>query len=192
MFIHRPFRLMFTAPLEEGGGKQEDPKPKPTAEMTAEERAEFEEKAKRRAQDKLKAFNGKTPEDVAKLEQELERLRKEKLTEQERAVEEARAEARTAAFAEANSQTVETSLRIALRGRTADAAALLDLDRSTFVADGRVDADAIAKWVEDNSAPTGGGKRPPVKIGQGYHEQLKVSDRETGKAEAEKRFGKKN
>lgn len=191
MFIRRPFRLMFTG-LDETGGKQEEPKPKPTSEMTAEERAEFEEKAKRRAQDKLKAFNGKTPEDVAKLEQELERLRKEKLTEQERAVEEARAEARTAALAEASSQTVETSLRIALRGRTADAAALLDLDRSTFVADGRVDADAIAKWVEENSAPTGGGKRPPVKIGQGYHEQLKVSDRETGKAEAEKRFGKKN
>ncbi len=191
MFIPRPFRLMFTGPEGEGG-KHEDPKPKPPSEMTPEERAEFEEKAKRRAQDKLKAFNGKTPEDVVKLEQELERLRKEKLSEQERAVEEARAEARTAALAEANSQTVETSLRIALRGRTADAAALLDLDRSTFVADGRVDADAITKWVEEHSAPADGGKRPPVKIGQGDHGQLKVSDRETGKAEADKRFGKKN
>lgn len=190
MLIRRPFRLVFTGPDETGGGKPDEEK-KPTAEMTPEERIAFEEGAKRKAQDKLKAFGGKTPDDVAKLEQELEALRKEKLTEQERAVEDARAQALSEAGAASAAQTVDAVLKVALRGRTADAAAVLELDREAFISDGAADVDAIAKWVEENSAASGE-KRPPVRIGQGDREQLKVSGRATGEAEALKRFPQKN
>lgn len=189
MFIKNSFRRVFNVESEAGGQSVEEKKP--TAEMTPEERIEFEQAAKRKAQDKLKAFGGKTPEDVAKLEQELEQVRKSKLTEQERAVEEARTQARAEAASSNASQTVDAVLKVALRGRTADASALLDLDKSAFVAGGSADVDAITKWVEENSAAAGE-KRPTVKIGQGEHEQLTVSDRETGKAEAQKRFGSKN
>jgi len=190
MFI-RPFRLVFNGPDETGASVKREDEKKPTSEMTPEERIAFEEGAKRKAQDKLKAFGGKTPDDVAKLEQELEALRKEKLTEQERAIEDARAQALSEAGAASAAQTVDAVLKVALRGRTADAAAVLGLDRASFITDGVADTDAIEKWVEENSAASGE-KRPPVRIGQGDHEHLKVSDRATGEAEAEKRFGKKN
>lgn len=183
------FRLRFAAEGEQGGSGQPVGK-KPTSEMTSEERIEFEQAAKRSAQDKLKAFDGVTPADVQKLRDQIAAAEAEKLTEQERAVSAARAEARTEAQTAAAAQTVDAVLKVALKGRSADAAALLDLDKSAFVADGAPDIDAITKWVDDNSAITG--SRKHVDLGQGAREPLQTSDRATGEAEAQKRFGKNN
>ena len=177
-------------PDNQGGGDKSSEK-KPTSDMTPEERIEFEEKAKRRYQDKLKAFDGKTPEDVKKLEQELEALRQEKLTEQEKAVEEAAKNARAEASTTAASSTVDAVLKVALRGRTADAAAMLELDRSQFITEDSADTEKILAWVEEHSTAMNE-KRLPVKTGAGSHERLEVSAREAGRAAAQKRFGKKN
>lgn len=190
MFVRMPFRLRFNAEGEQGGSVQQVEK-KPTAEMSPEERIEFEQAAKRSAQNKLKAFDGVTPADVQKMRDQLAAAEAEKLSEQERAVAAAKAEARTEVSATAAAQTVEAVLKVALRGRTADAAAILDLDKSAFVADGKADVDAITKWVEEHSTASAGGKKPPVDLGQGNREQMQTTDRATGEAEAQKRFGKK-
>lgn len=189
MFVKLPFRLRFAGEGEQGGSGGEVKKL--TSEMTPEERIEFEQAAKRSAQDKLKAFNGLTPADVAEMQRKLDAVEAEKLTEQERAVAAARAETRTEVVATAAAQTVDAVLKVALRGRSADAAALLDLDKGSFVSDGAADVDAITKWVEENSTASGGEKKRHLDLGQGDREHMQVSDRATGEAEAQKRFGKK-
>ncbi|MBC9954938.1 hypothetical protein ICM05_09840 [Leucobacter sp. cx-42] len=190
MKINR-FRLRYSTEGEQGGSGQPGEK-KSTADMTPEERIEFETSAKRSAQDKLKAFNGVTPADVAEMQRKLEEAETEKLTEQDRKVKEARDQTRAEVRAEGAAEAVELALKIALRGRTADAHALLDLDRSSFVVDGKADASAIGKWVDENSSSASDQKRkPPVNLGQGSREPLHQSDRATGEAEAQKRFGKK-
>lgn len=191
---YRLFRLRFITDGDTGGSKPEGEQKKPTSEMTPEERIEFEQGAKRKAQDRLKAFDGTTPEDVATMRQKLDQLEKEKLTEQERAVADARDEARAEAFASSASHTVDAVLQVALRGRSADAATLLALDRSTFVVDGKADTAAIEKWVEENSTAGSSADqgRRHVDLGQGDRERQTVSGRATGEAEAQKRFGKKN
>jgi hypothetical protein len=60
------------------------------------------------------------------------------------------------------------SLDKALRDRTFEPSKLLNLDRTQFVKDGAVDADAIKDWVEKNSAE--GPKKRPFDPGQGQRD----------------------
>lgn len=86
--------------------------------------------------------------------QELEKLRLQSMTDQERAVEQARADARAETLREIGVSRVDDAVRVAVAGRTVDVDALLEgLDRSRFVDDdGQPDRDAIASWV-DRVAP---------------------------------------
>lgn len=85
---------------------------------------------------------------------ELEQVKQASMSDQEKAVELARNQARTEVLMEIATERVEDAVRLAAAGRNVDVDALLDgLDRSRFVTEeGRPDTEAIASWV-DRIAP---------------------------------------
>lgn len=97
---------------------------------------------------------------------ELQRIRDEKKTPDQKAIDDAKAEGRAEALALLGQERFKNALDKALVGRVPDVGALLDLDRSQFIKDGSVDADALKTWVTANSseAPKGGNGKDP---GQG-------------------------
>lgn len=103
----------------------------------------------------LEAFKARarTAEKAAKTaEAELEKLRKATMSEQEKAVAEARAVGRAEAVAEANDRLLRAEIRATAAGKLADpadAAALLG-DLSTFLtADGEPNAKAITSAIDE-------------------------------------------
>lgn len=100
---------------------------------------------------------------------ELEKLRKTTMSDQEKAIEAAKASARAELMAEVGAERVENAVRAAIAGRNVDADALLDgLDRSKFLdGEGRPDTQKLTEWV-DRIAPKGQTPKPGAKdIGQG-------------------------
>ena len=85
---------------------------------------------------------------------ELEQLKREAMTDSERAVAEARDTARAEALAEVSGRLVEAEVRTAAAGRPVNVDALLDgLDRSRFISEsGEVDREALTGWL-DQLAP---------------------------------------
>jgi hypothetical protein len=85
---------------------------------------------------------------------ELDELRKQSMTDQEKAVAEARTEARADALREVGGRLVQAEVRAAAAGRPVDVDALLEvLDASIFVGDdGEPDRARITAWV-DRVAP---------------------------------------
>ncbi|RJO74164.1 hypothetical protein D5S18_18600 [Nocardia panacis] len=72
----------------------------PIIEMTAEQQAAYWKHHARRHEDNAKAYKGVTPDQVRDMQTELAKLKDDKLTADERAVNQARTEARAAAEAE--------------------------------------------------------------------------------------------
>lgn len=180
---------------ETGGGAAKGPEfPADTAvkDMTSEQQTAYWKHQARKHEDRAKAFDGITPDQVRKNASDLEELRKKNLSDGDRAIEEAVERGRTEANGKAAVKVADTALRMALRGRLVDGATLLN--KPSFVNDGEADVDAIEKWVDENSAPKDGGNgdKPFPNLYQGGRESLNKTDRETGKAAAEKRFGKKS
>lgn len=97
---------------------------------------------------------------------ELDKLREQTMSEQERAVSQAKAEGRTEALREAGTRLVDAEVRAAATGRGVDTDALLEgLDRSKFLdAEGEPDRDAIQAWI-DRVAPA------EQERGDGFHRQ---------------------
>jgi hypothetical protein len=88
----------------------------------------------------------------AKAAAELEELKKSMLTDQEKAIEEARRETRQQTRAEYTTKLVDAKLETSLNGRILDANAVLSFEKSQFITDdGDVDEDAISNWVESNT-----------------------------------------
>lgn len=88
---------------------------------------------------------------------ELEKLRQQSMTDQEKAVNAARIEGRNAALAEVGGQLVVAQLRASAAGRV-DArvldAVLARLDTAAFLTDeGQVDTDSVAAFVESIAPP---------------------------------------
>lgn len=85
----------------------------------------------------------------AKAATELEALRAQSMTDQERAVAEARSEARAAAIAEVGKDRAADAIRAAAAGRPVDVEALVEgIDPARFLGDdGAPDRDAIDQWV---------------------------------------------
>lgn len=178
-----------------GGSEPKGPEfPADTAvkDMTSEQQTAYWKHQARKHEDRAKAFDGLTPEQVRKNAADLEDLRKKNLSADERAIEDAVERGRSEANGKAAVKVADTALRMALRGRLVDGSTLLN--KPSFVKDGEADIDAIEKWVDDNSTPKDGqgGGKPFPNLFQGDRESLNKSDRETGKAAAEKRFGKKS
>lgn len=187
---YRPF-LRFLMPADDnaggggGGGtppasqqqSQNDPaKPEdrgypqgvPVDDMSIEEKAAYHAYHSRKHENRVKAFGDWTPEKIAQVAAENERLRTAGQTESQREIEKAREEGRTEVRAELNRERATHALEKALQGRIPDASALLGLDVTKFVVAGSVDQAAIAAWVEDHSSETqvvktkvdvGGGRR---------------------------------
>ncbi|TFD27514.1 hypothetical protein [Cryobacterium cryoconiti] len=174
-----------------------DPDPKfpantPVKDMTPDQQIAFHESKGRKLEDKLKLFGGLTPEQVTALVKERDDLKTANQTDSEKAIEEARESGRAEVRTVLGAERFRTAFTAALAGRTADPAALLDLDRSQFIKGDKPDADAIKVWVEKNStAVTAEEKRKPVRIGQGNRDTIHAAAGEKGKAEAERRFGSK-
>lgn len=195
--------LVFNSENESGGSGEPDPKanesgtpkapdfPADTAvkDMTAEQQAAYWKHHAQKHENRVKAYGGLTPEQARKATEDLEEARKSKLPDAERALEEAREKARREVTAESAKREADTALKLALRGRVIDGATAFD--RPDFVKDGAADIDALLEWVEQNSQAAGG-ERKRVDLGQGNRGSLHVSGRESGRAEAEKRFGKKS
>lgn len=104
---------------------------------------------------------------------ELEELRRQTLTDQEKAVADAAEAARAETLAKVGTQLVAAEVRVATAGRSVDADALLDgIDPAKFLGDdGAPDRDAIAAWIDRVApAPTETNGTPAtaaVDLGQG-------------------------
>lgn len=99
---------------------------------------------------------------------ELEQLRSQTMSEQEKAVQKARDEGRSEAMRETGTKLVDAEVRSLASGRNVDADALLEgIDRSKFLDDnGDPDRKAIKAWV-DKIAPAGNGGNGFPDLGQG-------------------------
>jgi hypothetical protein len=84
---------------------------------------------------------------------ELEELKRSMLSDTERAIEQAKAEARQATVAEYAGRLLDAKLETLLNGKTLTANAILAFDKSAFIqADGTVNDDAMRAWVDSNTA----------------------------------------
>lgn len=110
---------------------------------------------------------------------ELEKLRQSTMTDQEKAVAQAKVEARIEALREVGGRLVDANVRAAAAGRNVDVDALLEgLDRTRFVGeDGEPDTKAITAWVE-RVAPSGQQQQPQQQwdLGQGARGAGSASD----------------
>jgi hypothetical protein len=102
--------------------------------------------------DKWKALSRKNEQQAkanAQAAKELEQLRRESLTEQERLIESTREETRRAVQVEFAGKLVEAEFKSALNGRILEGNAILDFNKSAFIDEnGDIDTDAISAWVD--------------------------------------------
>lgn len=100
---------------------------------------------------------------------ELDNLRKQSLTDQERAIEEAKESERKAVRMEFAEKLVDAELKSQLKDRTLVSDAVFGFDKAQFLTeDGDVDSEAIMTWVEAHSAATG---TPKPDLAQGARGQ---------------------
>jgi hypothetical protein len=106
---------------------------------------------------------GKHRAEARAAQAELEKVRNASLSDTEKAIALARAEARSEALRETGSRLVDAEVRAAVAGRSVDVAALLEgLDRSRFITDdGEPDTAKIGKWVDKIVPPKGDSVPPP-------------------------------
>jgi TolA-binding protein len=96
---------------------------------------------------------------------ELDEVRKQSMTEQERAIESVREETARSVRVEFAQKLVDAELKAQLSGRTLDGGAVLNFDKAAFVDDsGDIDVDAIQAWVEAHSTRQ---EAPKPDLGQG-------------------------
>jgi class 3 adenylate cyclase len=163
----------------------------PVKEMTPEQRAAYWQDKARKHEDRVKAFGGKTPEEIAQLQADLDAARAASQTAEEKAIQDAKQEGRSEVISILANERVTTAIERALQGREVDPATLLTLDRSQFIDGDKADTAKITAWVTENTKekPKGGGAN--LARFQGQHEQIETTGRATGEAEAERRFGPK-
>ncbi len=103
-----------------------------------------------------------------RLTRELETLRRESMSEQERAIEEARDTARAEVMREVSGQLVDAEVRSAAGNRPLNVDTLLNnLDRTKFLdEDGNVDREAVTAFL-DELAPVASEPRYASDLGQG-------------------------
>jgi hypothetical protein len=147
-----------TAPETPPTTPPETPPPSPAQETPEDWKAKYEETLKeaRKHEDRAKAN--------AAAAKELEAFKQSSMTEQEKAVATARAEAKAEAMREVGGKLAEAAIRVAAAGRSVDVDALLEgIDASKFLdVNGDPDAKAITAWV-DRVAPADDGTKPPAR-----------------------------
>lgn len=162
----------------------------PVKEMTPEQQAAYWQDKARKHEDRVKAFGGKTPEEIAQLQAELDAARSASQSAEEKAIQDAKQEGRSEVLGILANERVTTAIERALQGREVDPATLLTLDRSQFIDGDKADTAKITAWVNENTKEK---SKPTANLSrfQGQHEQIETTGRATGEAEAERRFGKK-
>lgn len=96
---------------------------------------------------------------------ELDEVRKQSMTEQERAIESVKEETARSVRVEFAQKLVDAELKAQLNGRTLDGGAVLNFDKAAFIDDsGDIDVDAIQAWVEAHSSRQ---EAPKPDLGQG-------------------------
>lgn len=177
IFIRNPYIRYFTddgAAGAGGDGTGDDenapkfPANTPVKDMKPEEQAAYHLPQSRKHENRAKSFGEWTPEKIRQLEQERDNLRAKGQTDSEKELDKVREEGRVEVRAELNRVTATHALEKALAGRTADPSALLGLNvAAKFVVNGQVDQDAIAAWVEANSAATTTQQKKNPDLGNG-------------------------
>jgi hypothetical protein len=144
----------------------------PAADDTATESEQQDATDYKAEAEKLKAASRKW-EDRAKANaaaaKELDELRKQSMSDIEKAVDAARNEARAEVLREVGATRVDDAVKVAAAGRRVDIDALLEgLDRSRFLTDEHLpDTDAIAKWVDRIAPVPDDSSSPFPDLGQG-------------------------
>jgi hypothetical protein len=146
----------------------------PVAQMKPEEAAAYWQHQNRKQEGRAEAYHkaagGKSPEEIASLIAEGEKAQRERMSEQEKAVEAAKTEGANAASAQWKVAAVEAAFDIALAhlDDTARAEALGVLDLSKFVSEsGKVDTAKVRQHAERMAPVTGGGGTSRFDFGAG-------------------------
>lgn len=189
-------------PNENSGPDKEFPENTPVREMPAEQQAAYYRHQNRKAENRLAAFKGVTPEQLSADHEELERLRNEKLSTDEKVLKEATdkatAEARAAADASWSGKYLTSELKSVAASVITDREQLTSFmavtDPAKFAGnDGEIDEEKVMGYLtaifgvrQNGASPrnwgqtsAGNGGDPAARPGAG------------GIAEAAKRFGSK-
>lgn len=178
--------------IPEGEPDRGFPDRTPVAEMTIEQRAAYYQHHNRQADNKLKAFNGVTPQDVAAMQTRIQELENEKLSESQRAAQEAAnqaaADARSAAEAEWKPKLLTAQLKSAAGTVIKDSEQLTAFmsitDPSKFTGeDGQIDEERVRGYLE----PIYGSKFQERQWGQNGSRPPGKSASDEGLAEAKRR-----
>ncbi len=179
------------------------PENTPLAEMTEAQRAAYYRYQNRQTDNKLSAFKGVTPQQVQAMQAELEALRGEKLTADEKAVkaaaDKAAADARSAADADWRPKYQAAQLRsmasIVIKDADQLNAFIAVTDPAKFAGDdGEIDEQKVSGHLTAlfGAKPTAGSGGKPPAWGQNSGGTPPSRPGESGRAEAAKRFGAKS
>jgi len=175
---------------DDGGKDLGFPKDTPVAEMKPEEQAAYWKHQSRKHETRATEWSkvGKTP---AEVQAELENLRREKMSDSEKAVADAKAEGRAEAASEYGPKMARLAFETALSHVDEDRRKVLidNIDLTKVINEsGDVDTAKVKKLV-DTLAPSGkGGTNQEHDFGGGHRGGTR-SGRSGGKAEAQRRFG---
>jgi hypothetical protein len=184
---------------DKGGGNGNSdrgfPENTPIVEMTAEERANYFKFHDRRKGDKLKDYDGITPEQAKQFRDAADKARRDGLQPDERALEDARTEATAAAMQAAAQQWAPEFARQVIGQFVTDKdqqnSILAGLDPMKFVKDGRFDTDALVGHMTGLAAAFGGGDagngNQPRQWGQSGDRPPAPKASDLGLAEAKRR-----
>lgn len=188
ILIRNPFLRFFTDDTGGGGGDEAKfPANTPVKEMTPEQQAAYWQYQSRKHESRVKGFGEWTPDKITALQTENQTLKTSQQSDADKAIDAAKEEGRNEVRAELHKERATTALEKALDGRVPNASALLGLDVTKFIVDGKVDNAAVKAWVDDNS--TAGGKKNPD-LGAGRRDQATPTRGDRGRAEAARRFKK--
>ena len=183
------------APAATGGGKG-FPEGTPVASMKPEEQVAYWKHQSRRHEDRVKQFDGLTPEALADLRSKAERhdaLERELLSDKDKAVLEAQEAAKAETLKSVTPRLVAAEFKAAAAGRI-EADRLKDLleplDLSKFLtAKGEVDEAKVASYVDGIAPAAGPQRRGPSSVGLGSRQHSTGAPGDQGRAMAAKRFG---
>lgn len=186
------------SPTQLAAEKYGFPADTPVEQMTPDQRVAYYKASKDQWEGRYKAL-GVTPEQLATLREQAARadaLDYELSSASEKAVKDAETAAKKAAEAQYVPALVRAEFKAAIAGKVppeqvqdwiSKKVDVLDLSKF-LAADGSVDADKVAAFVEDLPA-TGTQRRGPSPAGQGYRPPGQAEPGAQGRAQAEKRFG---
>ncbi|MEG9248015.1 hypothetical protein V6S67_07950 [Arthrobacter sp. Soc17.1.1.1] len=161
--------------------------------MKPEEQSAYWRHQARKHEDRVKAYGDLTPEQARQLKKDIEDNRTKSLTEQERAVEAAKEAGRAEVRSVLGQERVRNAFEKALTGRAVDPGAMLGLNLAEFIDGDKAKTDDIKKWVEEHSSESSKQEKQRFPhTGQGRREQASSTPGEAGRAEAARRFKKKD